>query len=83
MASSSKRVASEKNVQNKETPNIQSAGEERTPKKDGGGGANERRKREGGVRGARGRDCFKKEESSYTPVRPGWGINHLRWEERC
>ena len=56
MESSSKRVASDKNVQNKETPNIQSAGEERMPKKDGGGGANERRKQEGGVRGARGRD---------------------------
>ena len=45
--------------------------------------ASERRKREGGVRGARGSDCFEKEESSNTPVRPGWGVNHLRWEDRC
>ena len=44
MESSSKRVASEKSVQNQETPNTHSAGEEGMPKKDGGGGANERRK---------------------------------------
>lgn len=37
---------------------------------------------EGGMRGARGRDCFKKEESS-TSGEARIEINHLRWEERC
>lgn len=82
MESSSKRVASEKNVQNKETPNIQRAGEERMPKKDGGGGANERRKREGGERSQRKR-LLQERGIIQHAVRPGWGINHLRWEERC
>ena len=46
MKSSNKRVASEKSVQQKETPNLGGAIEEGVPKKERKEGANEKRKQE-------------------------------------
>lgn len=66
MKSSNKRVANEKSVQQKETPNLGGAKEEGVPKKERKEGANEKRKQEKVARERPNEECVSRKRNKQT-----------------